>query len=1337
MADPIKGDDLGNVLTGTKLGDTLLGLGGGDTLNGLGGDDLLDGGTGADTMTGGAGNDRYFVDDAGDQVVELAKAGTDTIESSISLTLPDNVEELVLVGNAITATGNGFSNVLRGNDLDNVLDGGGAISLSKYVYPVDQLYGGEGNDTYLVGNGNWEVIENAGEGTDTIRSTSGFTLPENVENGVMLGTGNDIANGNALDNVITGNSGNNEFRESEGRDTLIGGAGDDTYRIYSILGNKTKLVEVAGGGNDTVIINGDYSGDFVLPDNIENLTADFYSNSVVLHGNTGNNVLTGNYQADYLDGGAGADVMRGGGGNDTYVVDNVGDVIEEAVNIYETNSVISSISYILPQGTQNLTLIGSKAFNATGNDFSNVITGNALANVIDGKGGFDTLIGGKGDDTYTVHWAIDVVTENAGEGRDAVICGADMTDSYTLSANIEGIGMAEGSQAASITGNALANVMTGNALANVIDGGAGADTMSGRAGDDTYVVDSKKDQVIEAADGGTDTVRASFTYVLGANVENLELTGTGNIDGYGNALDNVITGNGGSNILIAAGGHDTLIGGAGDDRYVIRTAEFTLIEQQGEGTDTVFLSASLKANFVLPDNIENITADSLSFQGQTLTGNDLDNVLKGTRGNDYIDGGVGADVMHGDSGSDTYVVDNSSDVIEELYGVGGTDLVMAKIDFVLNSALENLTLVGPLAQNGTGSALNNRLTGNAFDNVLDGKNGEDTLLGMDGNDTLIGGNGADTLDGGAGQDTMRGGADDDVYIVDNAGDIVFETRTGGKDRVETTISFTLGDNIEQMVLKGTQSINGTGNALDNIIAGNAAANEIDGKAGADRMVGWEGDDTYHVDNVGDQTVELAAWGHHDKVICEVGLTGTYVLAENIEEGALADGARLTLLVGNDLANTLTGNALANRLDGGAGTDVMAGGAGDDTYVLDSKNDRVTELAGGGSDTIETGFSFALGDTLENLTLTGAAAINGTGNAAANVLIGNAGANRLVGGSGDDQLSGGDGNDLLVGDGGSDVLDGGTGTDTLRGGLGDDSYRVDDAGDVVTEKAGEGRDSVQAWVDWSLGANLEDMTLVGPHALKGTGNARDNVITGNEFNNVLSGGGGEDTLIGGLGDDTYLFDAASVTVTEKAGGGFDRMVFSASGAMASNVEVGVASGSGAVAINGRAGDEIIGGNDAANVLDGGGGNDTLIGHGGADTLRGGAGNDFLFGGFGSDTLTGGAGSDQFAVGTNAQQGVDTITDFISGTDTLLVVNPYISGKLLAGGLVFGTDAKEADDIAIYDKASGNLYVDYDGNEAGAKVLLAKFAPGTDLAASDILLIDEVSFSQQIAPVELLL
>jgi Ca2+-binding RTX toxin-like protein len=229
------------------------------------------------------------------------------------------------------------------------------------------------------------------------------------------------------------------------------------------------------------------------------------------------------------------------------------------------------------------------------------------------------------------------------------------------------------------------------------------------------------------------------------------------------------------------------------------------------------------------------------------------------------------------------------------------------------------------------------------------------LAGGAGNDTVSAGAGNDTLDGGTGNDSLSGGTGNDIYIVDATGDSVIENANEGIDTVQSTITYTLGAEVENLTLTGSSALSGTGNALDNVLTGNSAN------------------------------------------------------------------------------NTLIGNAGYDTLNGGAGADTLRGGTGNDIYVVDNTGDSVTENANEGTDTVQSTITYTLGANLENLTLIGTTAINGTGNTAGNVLTGNSAANTLTGNAGNDTLNGGAGNDTLVGGTGNDVyyFGPGAGHDTLN------------------------------------------------------------------------------------------------------------------------------------------------------------------------------------------------------------------------------------------------------------------------------------------------------------------
>jgi len=207
-----------------------------DPFTGTAGNDTLVGTAGPDTLIGLAGNDTYTVNNSGDMVVEQLNQGTDTVNASVSYTLPDNVENLILTGSGnINGTGNALNNILTGNSGANILMGGDGNDTLDGKGGSDTMIGGRGNDTYIVDTiaslfvpGDM-VIENANEGTDTVRASVSYTLPDNVENLILTGRTNINGTGNSLNNIITGNTGNNILNGGAGADTLTGGTGADTF----------------------------------------------------------------------------------------------------------------------------------------------------------------------------------------------------------------------------------------------------------------------------------------------------------------------------------------------------------------------------------------------------------------------------------------------------------------------------------------------------------------------------------------------------------------------------------------------------------------------------------------------------------------------------------------------------------------------------------------------------------------------------------------------------------------------------------------------------------------------------------------------------------------------------------------------------------------------------------------------------------------------------------------------------------------------------------------------------------------------------------------------------
>lgn len=686
-----------------------------------------------------------------------------------------------------------------------------------------------------------------------------------------------------------------------------------------------------------------------------------------------------------------------------------------------------------------------------------------------------------------------------------------------------------------VGGSGGGETLNGTNEADALQGGAGADTLAGRLNGDTLHGDAGAD-VLYGEDGDDHLVGGADDDQLygGAGDDRLE-GGIGNDDVSGeNGNDTLVGGDGddrlggndGDDVLHAGPGRDTLDGGRGSDVYVLgrSTGQATIKDNDWAfpATDVIRVEAGITPKEVMAarDGVDLVLrvvgsptelrlhwwfnegfgyeyqVQRVEFTDGTVWTTDTlrDLVTRGTEGPDSITGFGTSDVLRGLGGDDT------------LAGAGGDDR-------------------------------------------LEGGTGKDTLYGESGNDTLLGGPGDDALDGGLDSDTYqfaRGFGRDTIYDNDwwrpSLDRVVFEAGvtpadvTGTKDGSDLLLRLSGGTDeirlhgwfaggvdyayqvgevrfadgtvwdlsrLQQMVLQGTpgaDTINGYDTSdVMNGFAGNdllfawGGDDRLDGGAGADWMQGGTGNDTYVVDEVSDAVYESPGQGSDT-----VESTISYTLGANLENLRLTGAAPING-AGNELVNSLTGNAAANVLDGGPGADIMSGGKGNDTYVVDNTVDKVLESSGQGVDRVVSTVRYTLPSNVENLTLSGSAVVDATGNSLSNVLIGNSAAN---------------------------TLSGAAGADSMYGGAGNDTYVVDNAGDLVTELVGEGVDTVKSSRTYALTGNVEHLILTGTGAISGTGNILDNSITGNTGANTLSGGAGSDVLTGGRGSDTYLFGRGS-------------------------------------------------------------------------------------------------------------------------------------------------------------------------------------------------------------------
>jgi Ca2+-binding RTX toxin-like protein len=364
-----------------------------------------------------------------------------------------------------------------------------------------------------------------------------------------------------------------------------------------------------------------------------------------------------------------------------------------------------------------------------------------------------------------------------------------------------------------------------------------------------------------------------------------------------------------------------------------------------------------------------------------------------------------------ESQNGTTRVDNSGTIVSTSIGMAGrfasidnSGLIQGgTIGILMAGSGVAITNSGIIAGEGTAILLNSADSDIVVNRgLIDGE----VYLGL-GNDIF------DTRDGTV-LGKVAGQLGNDTYMVSSTMTEISEVAGEGTDAVHSSISWSLGANLEDLVLLGNADINGTGNSADNLITGNQGNNRLNGGGGNDFLSGGDGDDTYIVDG-GDAISENAGEGT-DTVLS----SATVVVLSSQIENLVLTGSGAINGTGNAQDNVMTGNRAANTLSGGAGADTLIGGRGDDVYVIDAA-DVISENAGGGRDTVRAGFTYALGVNVENLQLLGAGALSGTGNAGANTLTGN---------SGNNTLSGSGGNDLLEGGGGADRLAGGSGADAF-------------------------------------------------------------------------------------------------------------------------------------------------------------------------------------------------------------------------------------------------------------------------------------------------------------------
>ncbi len=794
-------------LNGASVGTALIGTANDDVLTGGSGNDTLIGGTGNDTLTGGGGLDTailggpstiytvtpdgaggVFVTRLGDVAQQDHLVGINWIAFSDKYAL---VSEITLPG------------VFTGSAANDTIIGGAGN---------DSITGGQGDDTIVGGAGTDEAVyQNAVASYSVTRDplTAGSYVVQSLVPGVdgldhvsqieslrfsdaslsptTLATGS-FFQGTALADLLTGTSGNDLFLGQGGGDRIDGAGGIDIVKYDGVAASYVVVADptVANG----YVVWNPQSGQAI--DHLTGISQLLFADAALapaslatgrfLEGTAQSDVVTGTTGNDLFIGHDGGDTITGGGGSDTVLYDGnassyqvlanpgggvrvvgaagASDVLLGVQQIAFANTTVSTASVlavgvgILGTGAADVLVGGA------GND---VFQGLAGDDQIDGRGGYNSLIllGARADYTVTPD----------GAGGAYIVGQASLSEGRDHLVNINQLIFADGNATldavmvgAALTGTSGTDTIIGGSANDSIDGRAGADIMSGGAGNDVYYVDSAKDQVIEAAGQGVDTVYSTASWVapVGSEIENLVLLGTSALNITGNAASLSITGNAGINNIDDGGGAATLIGVAGNDVYTVRNAASTITETADGGYDTVKTTLS---SYHLQDFVEVLTYTGASdFAG---IGNAMSNVITGGAGNDVLDGGAGADRLVGGLGNDTYYVDNSGDAVVELAG-GGIDKMITFL--TTQRAAENVEY---LSYNGTAD-----FTGYANTTGV-------TITGGAGNDLFYAGaSGKDVLDGGIGSDRYFGSSANATFV--------FNGPNQGVDRV---INFHAGDQI--------------------------------------------------------------------------------------------------------------------------------------------------------------------------------------------------------------------------------------------------------------------------------------------------------------------------------------------------------------------------------------------------------------------------------------------------------------------------------------------------------------------------------------------------------------
>lgn len=848
--------------------DYVSGEAGDDTIVGGAGQDMIVGGAGDDTLVGGAGNDTYGVDSSTDIVVEDAFSGVDDVYASANYTLGNNIERLMLIGSATTASGNNDHNSIIGNELNNSLYGLAGNDILYGRNGADRLFGGAGDDSYQFIRGQARIDGVSGK-ADVISEFSGADRLAFLDSGISRSdvsfdlSGSDLritiddasSSSSQFDQIDIANwalSEGNRIETIEFTDGTVIGISTMIYEVYKKTGIKNFTISgttpfVEGSANDDASLTGTATSNIVL-------------------GLAGRDSIYGSGGNDGIDGGAGVDTV-----------------------IYSDIS-LGSITADLSIGCVRKAAINSTDIlydieNVSGGDHGDVLIGNSASNALSGRRGDDNVNGGAGNDEIYAGEGNDTI--NGGEGLDTV------NYSYVVSGGRVRVDLAAGTAGKSdgtrdvlngvenvhgtagndeLYGSAAGNTLLGLSGNDIFYGVSGADRLFGGAGDDTYLFASGQALV----DGSTDNTDLIYEEngrdkisILSASISRSQfyftLQGNDLLIAIGNAVGTS------SNDQIKVMGWATAEGSrleaielADGTEIGVSTMIYEIYKQNGNYTYTIGGGSAF---------VDGSTTDDVS-----ITGTATDNIVRGFAGKDNIYGSGGNDALDGGDGIDTALY------FDEAIGAISADLSKGTVLKTGNGSTDILYNIESVSS----GSFNDVLIGNAASNVFYGRGGNDIMRGGDGNDAIYAGEGTDEATGGSGTDTV-------YYNNGTAGlRVILDMEVGSeyaKKYVTSSGALSSTDIVREVEnaygtlnnddFYGSSGANALWGAAGNdILAGRAGDDRMYGGTGNDTLYGAAGNDTYYF-SIGDGQDLIDNRDASTATSDIVNMTGTGIAASNM------------------------------------------------------------------------------------------------------------------------------------------------------------------------------------------------------------------------------------------------------------------------------------------------------------------------------------------------------------------------------------------------------------------------------------------------------------------------